>query len=243
MKPLGIFLSCALLIVLTWVFIPGFVKLKIEEISNVSAYLHNSNGRKAFNDKDLGLAMSEWTEALAVNPFEEKLHFNMGLALQTLKRGEEAEKSYNMVLKAPKKSLLETFLTEFNLGTLFQENKDVDKALLHYQAALEIDPTSRETKINIELLIQQNGGGGGGEGDKDKKPKEGEDKKKDGEGDEDKDKKYAPNQKPQKPQFKSEELTPSDVNKILGEIKQQEQRIRSEYSKKDPKEGKRDKDW
>jgi len=38
-------------------------------------------------------------------------------------------------------------------------------------------------------------------------------------------------------------LSPSDVNKILGELKQQEQRIRGEYNRKEAKEPPRGKDW
>lgn len=54
---------------------------------------------------------------------------------------------------------------------------------------------------------------------------------------------YAPNQKHQPRQFKGQELSEGDVKKILGEIKQQEQRIRSEYNRKEVKEQPRDKDW
>jgi len=54
---------------------------------------------------------------------------------------------------------------------------------------------------------------------------------------------YAPNQKHQPREFKGQELSEGDVKKILGEIKQQEQKIRSEYNRKEVKEQPRDKDW
>ena len=43
----------------------------------------------------------------------------------------------------------------FNKGVYYGKLKNVELALDNYQAALEIVPTSVETKTNIELLIQQ----------------------------------------------------------------------------------------
>lgn len=236
------FLGTLLLLVLVWLVLPQSVKLKIEEATSIQAYLHNSKGVLAFEGGDSSQALSEWSEGLSSNPSEDRLHFNLGVGFQTLKKGDEATSSYDMVLKSPNGSDFEKFAAEYNMGTMAQANKDVDGALKHYQAALDFNPESKETKINIELLISQGGGGGkdkdkNGEGkEKSDDPGDGKDKQ------DDKPKEYAPN-KPQKPQFKSEDLTPSDVNKILGEIKQQEQRIRAEYSRKEAKESKNDKDW
>lgn len=76
---------------------------------------------------------------------------------------------------------------------------------------------------------------------KDPKDQEGQDKEKEKK---DKDnKKYGQNPKPQPKPFKAEDLSEGDVKKILGEIKQQEQKIRSEYNRKEVKEQPRDKDW
>jgi tetratricopeptide (TPR) repeat protein len=73
---------------------------------------------------------------------------------------------------------------------------------------------------------------------------------KDDQGKDDKEKKdknekpqYGKNQKYKPRPFKGEELSEGDVKKILGEIKQQEQKIRSEYNRKEMKEQPRDKDW
>src|SRR3989338_6896158 len=160
-----------------------------------------------------------------------------------------------------------------NLGVLFmlEKKKKVSEALEQYQAALEINPTSVMVKHNIELLIQNNSGsksgdqqqkeknkdGQGqenqenqdnkeGQGDQDQKDK---DKKKDNKDSEDeKDKKdqkqgYEPNAKYKPRPFQGEELSEGDVKKILGELKNQEQRIRANFEKKERKEKKNDKDW
>lgn len=237
-------LSLILMLTLTWLVLPESVKLDAQEKASVQAFVNNRQGVNSFTNGDMGLALSHWTDALSYNPSELKLHYNLGLGFQTSQRGPEAEASYNMVMKSPHATPEEKFAVEYNLGVMAQKNKDIDGAIKHYQAALDIVPDSRETKINIELLIQQGGGGGQGEnkdqsGDQKQDPKDGE-----GEGEKDQPpKQYAPN-KPQKPQFKSEELTPSDVNKILGELKQQEQRIRAEFGKRQQgKENPGGKDW
>lgn len=245
MKLLIAALTLILVVGLGWLILPEPLKLSLQERAAVQAFVQNRAAVKAFEDGDLGLALSRWSTALSYNPAEEKLHYNLGLGFQVSQRGPEAEASYGLVMKSPRATEDEKFSVEYNLGVMAQKNKDVDGALKHYQAALDLDPESRETKINIELLIQQ--GGGGGQGQQNQDGKQGQDPQ-EGNGNDPKDpdqkpQQYAPN-KPQKPQFKSEELTPSDVNKILGELKQQEQRIRAEFGKRNQqKEAPGGKDW
>lgn len=76
-----------------------------------------------------------------------------------------------------------------------------------------------------------------------KDDKKDSDKDKDKEKEKDQPKQPAPNQKYQPRPFNGKELSEADVKKILGEIKQQEQKIRSEFNRKDVKEQPRDKDW
>lgn len=249
MKTVIIALSAILGLALVWVVLPASVKLRFQEEASVQAFMDNSAAVASYEAGDLGQAMSFWTSAVSVNPSEDKLHYNLGLGFQTMSRGPEAESSYGLVLKSPSATATEKFAVEYNLGVMAQKNKQIDTALKHYQAALDLNPESLETKINIELLISQGGSGGGqGEdqnkdGDKSKDPKDQKDQKdQEKDGEDNKPKEYAQN-KPQKPQFKSEDLTPSDVNKILNELKQQEQRIRADFSRKGAKETQGDKDW
>jgi hypothetical protein len=123
---------------------------------------------------------------------------------------------------------------------------------------LDLNPSSTEVKHNIELLIQQQQQDqknekekkdGKGEGQPDKDPKDG----KDGENKDDKDQKDPKEDKGQdrksnskyKPRpFKGDQLTEGDVKKILGELSQQDQKIRSNFNKKEQrKEDKNEKDW
>lgn len=246
MKKLALIAVVFLLAVISWFLLPIDFRQQLDERLGVHVSWLNREGVTHLQSGDVTQALAKWSEALTVSPQDTRLHYNVGTGLQILNKGEDAESSYNVVLKSSQASLQERFACEFNMGVMAQAAKDVDRALQHYQAALDLAPDSRETKINIELLIQQGGGGGQGDQNKDQKGQGKKDQEQDGQGDKDKDnkpKEYAKNPPPQKPKFKSEELTPSDVNKILGELKQQEQRIRAEFNRKESKEQKGDKDW
>lgn len=77
----------------------------------------------------------------------------------------------------------------------------------------------------------------------DKKDKDEKDKDKDGDKKDEKPKEYGKNPKPQAKPFEGKELTEGDVKKILGELKQQEQKIRANFNRKQSKDSPKDKDW
>lgn len=227
-----------------------------------STVFSNDKGVEDLQKSNPAAAQEKFLSGLAKDPFEPKLHLNLGLTFEVLGQADKAQASYETALKLAQDDLTK-FAANYNLGELAQKAKKTDEALQYYQEALKYNPESKETKTNIELLIQQQQGKGK---DQDKDQKDQKDQNKDGQGkdnqdqkndqgkddqkkdDQDKDgkkdqpKEYAKN-KPQPRQFKSEQLSPGDVNKILGEIKQQEQKIRAEFNKKEVKEQPRDKDW
>jgi Ca-activated chloride channel homolog len=228
---------------------------------SLSAYAigENKKGIKSFESQDVSGAQQSFGNALSAAPYAPELHYNLGLTLTGQGQVDAAKKSYNNALELTKKEDGNSdvkFRTYFNLGELAQKEKKVDEALAWYQKALNEKPDSKETKINIELLIQSQKSGGQGKDNQDKQDKKDDQNKdsKDGDGDKDKDKQEKPKpgepppkmsnkSKPQPQKFKSEELNQNDVNKILGELKQQEQKIRAEFNKRDVKERPRAKDW
>ncbi len=220
--------------------------------------LANKNGISALKNNSPSQAQEKFIQGLSTSPFEAKLHLNLGLTFEILGQADKAKASYETALRFASEDDTR-FVANFNMGEMAQKAKNKDEALRYYQEALKFDPDSVETKINIELLTQD--GQGGGEGGKDDKNKDKKDGKGDGEekseGDEEKKEKdkekgqdqdqnqkkqYGKN-KPQPQKFKSEELSQGDVNKILGEIKQQEQKIRADFNKRELKEQPKDQDW
>ncbi len=213
-------------------------------------------GAKELQKGSVSDSQRSFLEALKINPFIGELHVNLGLTYQALKQGDAAIESYQSAERwARNKNVL--FISRFDQGVLRGENKQVDLALDDYQRALEVRPDSKEVKTNIELLMQSQSGQGKGESkDQDKKGKEGQDQKKNqdqknqdqqkkdkqDQQDQDQKKQYSQD-KPYKPREFKGDLSEQDVKKILGELKQQEQKIRSQFYRGDAKEKPHGKDW
>jgi Ca-activated chloride channel family protein len=205
-------------------------------------YWHSNMTKMALLAEKYESAFDHAVRALETDPMKPELHLNLGNALEGLGAFSKAKDAYSVAERLSNDPAIQ-FQSRFNQAQVLAKDKKIEEALSLYQKALEIDPTSKEVKTNIELLMASSGGKGGegepkeqqegGEGDS-KEPKE--------------PKKFAenPNQQPKQPQ----NLSPADVKKILEELKQQEQRIRGDYYKQGQREnkqksddGKREKDW
>lgn len=217
----------------------------------------NKQGITALKKQNPVEAQAQFSKAIGQAPFMPELQINLGLTYDQLGNLDKAKQAYHSAEKLPL-SKTSQYVLNFNLAEIEGRDKKVDSALEYYQKALEANPDSIEAKTNIELLIQQNQqqqSGKDGENkddkkdqkdqdkkdDKDQKDKKDQDQKKPGE-DQKKDEHHQKN-KPQPRPFKSDELSPGDVKKILEEMDRQEQRVRAEYNKKQVKEKPRDKDW
>lgn len=220
-----------------------------------SAITENNNAAKSLMNQEYAPALDSLSRALTQSPFSPEIHYNLGLTWMGLGQVESGTKSYKSAIEMSKNPEVQ-FRSLFNLGELAGKEKKIDEALMWYQKALDVRPDSIEVKTNIELLIQNQKSGGGQGGNKDQKDQQKKDQNKDqkdqdkGEGDpKEKDQGQQDNRertnkpRPQPKPFKSDQLTQSDVNKILGELKQQEQKIRAEFNKREIKEQPRDKDW
>ena len=186
-----------------------------------------------------------FTDALADQPFAPEVQYNIGNAFLQLKDTDKAISQFRLAIKlAPGSTAREKevrFRSLFNVGAILGSVNKTDDALEAYQQALDLKPDSLETKTNIELLTQQGGQGGGGDKDDDKE-------KKDDKGDQGKDQnkpKDMTNKPPKnQPQpFKGKDLSKQDVDRILDELKQQEEQIRAKDQDQKGKDAPPDKDW
>ncbi len=246
----------------------------------MESYYFNQKYKYFLNKKDFEKAQA--AELASKENLQDRfeLDSNLGVIFNLLNKNEESEKSFDQALNViPQQFENELdrdqalFTTYFNRGVFFQGQKKIDLALKNYQAALDLNPTSVETKINIELLLKgqkddqkkkegkDGKGGQDGKDGQDKKPKDGEDQKKPGEEgkDQDKDKEKEKekkesagkdrkqNSKYQPRPFKGDQLSEGDVKKILGELSQQDKKIRAQFDKKEKNESgverKNEKDW
>lgn len=226
----------------------------------------NSQAIKLLQDEKASDAQKIWQGEMEELPLQPELHLNLGVAAETLKNNSQAINYYTQALKLSQDPE-ERFYARYNLAQILAKEKQIDLALLFYQMALEIKPDHYESKVNIELLMQQQQqqqdkkDQGEGESkdpnqpqepnkDQSQDPKDGKDPSQEGKGEDkdkdkngDQDKNYGKPPKNQPRPFEGKELDQNDVNKILSELKQQEQKIRANFNRKKVKEEPREKDW
>lgn len=204
----------------------------------------NREGVRAFKEERGNDAHNFFAQSLAEIPFSPEAHFNLGTTYFVNKEFEKAKREFEQaanLAKSANNSEAE-FASHFNAAVSSAEAKQVDAALDSYQRALALKPDSIEVKTNIELLTRaQSGGGGedekeqkkdeGGEGDKDKKPQPSQ-----GEQQQQK-------QKPQPKPFNSKDMSQQDVNRIVEELKRQEEQIRAKFQNEKMKSAPNEKDW
>ena len=204
----------------------------------------NREGVRAFKEERGSDAHNYFAQSLAEIPFSPEAHFNLGASYYANKEFEKAQKEFEQAaaLANASKNNEAEFASLFNAAVSSSEVKQIDAALDFYQRALAIKPDSVEVKTNIELLTRsQSGGGGednkdqkqdeGGEGNQQQKPqpKQGEQKKQ--------------QQKSQPKPFDSKEMSQQDVNRIVEELKRQEEQIRAKFQNEKMKSAPKEKDW
>lgn len=222
---------------------------------SLSSLYYDYKARNALKDKNPELAMEYNLKVLENEPYSVQTHSNLGIIFDYLQKKDESGQSFELALILLEQykdqlSPADIFQIYYNVGLRYHLAKNTEKALEFYQKALDVNPSSIETKHNIELLIQQQqGGGGGGEGkdknqNKDgkpnKDPKDGDSKDKQDK-DQEKDRQQTSKYKPRP--YQGDKLSEADVKKILGELSQQDKKIRANYNKKDRKENRNAKDW
>lgn len=225
---------------------------------NLQAFYYDYLTRQAIEKKEKDRAHELALKALEAQDSTD-LESNLGITYDLVEKKDDAEKSFLSAIERAT-SDEDKFKYLFNLGVLLGAQKKVPEALNYYQKALDLNPSSTEVKHNIELLIQQQkqdqkkdqdkSKDGEGKPEQDKDPKDGDQKddkkddkdQKDPKEDKGQDRKSNSKYKPRP--FKGDQLTEGDVKKILGELSQQDQKIRSNFNKKEQrKEDKNEKDW
>lgn len=200
-----------------------------------------NNGAVEKLKKDQAMeAYRDFSEAVVDDPQNAVVHLNLGDTFMINKEYDKALQEFMTAARtAPDPET--RFAAYFNAGVAAQQSKKVEDAIKFYQQALDLEPTSKETKTNIEFLfMSQNGGGGDGEQEKD--DQKGDGKNNDKQNQPNPNQKYSQN-KPKPQPFNGKELSKQDVDKILGELKRQEEQIRGRVQNVKSRDTAPDKDW
>lgn len=221
------------------------------------AELHSNIGVLFMNGKKMEEAAKSLAQALklAEEHKDQKAqflaHYNLGVLFGSQKKVPEALEHYQAALEIVPTSKE----TKHNIELLIQSQSggqgDGQKK--------ESDPQNKDDKQNDSSKDDKDNKDKKDkkdqkQQDQDKKDdKDGKDKDKDGKDkDKDKEKEQQKEQSPKEAQnspkykprpFKGDQLSEGDVKKILGELKNQEQKIRANFEKKERKENRNEKDW
>lgn len=229
---------------------------KMLETDPELAEVHSNIAVMYINGKKTDDALKSLQQALklAIDHKDLKIQFavqyNLGVLYGAQKKVPEALEHYQAAL-----DILPTSKeTKTNIELLIQSNSSDKSKDGENKDSDSKDGQSKDKKDSKD--------GKGDQKDKDKKEQDKKDQekkdqekkekdKKDGEDDKDK-KEDQPKDKPKqaeqsakyKPRpFQGDQLSEGDVKKILGELKNQEQKIRANFEKKERKENKNEKDW
>ncbi len=226
-------------------------------------YKNNSAARSFRAEKKME-AYEQFLSTLAIDPYDPTVQFNVGSVLSSLGEEGKSELLYKQLLKDVDQKLKTgvpqdeqqswlkvKFAILYNLGVFYQSQQKVDEALEVYQKALELIPLSKEIKTNIEMMLNASGGGQGKGDQKEKQKGDGEGKgesdPKEGEGDKEQDQQEQSNgdrtNKQQGKGFDQTQMSMEDLKRIMEELKQQEQGIRSKVQRKGTKSEPKEKQW
>jgi Ca-activated chloride channel family protein len=227
-----------ILLVLTW------ASLSSESFGPLAGHHKNNKGIVALTTEMYNMAEKNFLEVLRHDSYNPVARVNLGITYEIAKKYDRAYKEYSSLLRIKNLKPELAFISQFNAGNASAGEQKIDKALMHYQNALEVIPGHEDARKNIEMLFLGQQGKGKGKGNSDSEKKQ----EGDGEGE---DPRNDPNSKPSenqnqtpKDEFQGKDLTEQDVRKILEELKSQEQKIRAlDYEGKKGKEKAPDKDW
>ena len=137
-------------------------------------------GNKLFSSKNYAQAEILYHKAIDKDGSNAIANYNLGRCLQAQKKNEEAKKLYDNAAKL-EKDPVRLSSSYNNLGTIFQDEQNYEKAIEAYKSALRSNPNHKNARYNLELCKrklkqqqnQQSSDKNKSDKDKEKKKKQG----------------------------------------------------------------------
>ena len=117
----------------------------------------NNSYQRGLSDMQAGKydsAVANFSAALRNNPADPAARFALGWAYQAKGWLEEAQKQYDQANTAATQTL---FSVHFNLGTIYQQQRQLDNAIRHYLKAIVENPKSSGAYYNLGLCYLDRG--------------------------------------------------------------------------------------
>ena len=95
-----------------------------------------------------------YRSAIADDPDNAKLHFNLGNALAKMGSAEQAEAAYSRY-KSLVESPVDESLADYNTGKMLTDLEQYDQALNYFREALKNNPDDEDARHNYELALRK----------------------------------------------------------------------------------------
>ncbi|HHS50446.1 MAG TPA: tetratricopeptide repeat protein [candidate division Zixibacteria bacterium] len=109
-----------------------------------------SQGVKAYDKSDYIEALDKFRKAEVLDPESATIKQNIGLSLYRQKDFERAQEELENAFEASDDPM-EKAEIQYNLGNAYFQADSLARAIVHYQKALEFDPSNEDAKYNLEL--------------------------------------------------------------------------------------------
>jgi Tfp pilus assembly protein PilF len=112
-----------------------------------------NRGNQLLSEGKPAEAVQLLTEASQMNPQDEDVHYDLGLALARLGKVEEAIQQYEKAL-----TIFPDYVEAHNnLGNLLMRNGQMDEAIQHFETAIKIMPDYASAHSNLGTALQRTG--------------------------------------------------------------------------------------
>jgi tetratricopeptide (TPR) repeat protein len=112
-----------------------------------------NRGNELLTQDKLPEAVEAFTEAMKMNPEDEDVHYNLGLAFARLGKFDESIKQYQEALRI----LPDYVEAHNNLGNVLMRAGRTGEAIPHFEAALKIMPDYASAHNNLGTALQKSG--------------------------------------------------------------------------------------
>ncbi len=110
-------------------------------------------GNYAYQRGEYQEAIVNYLSALSSERYQEWIRYNLGNVYRALGEGEAALEMWGMAETTQNPQVL--FLVHFNRGTLYFELGNYRGAYEEFKQALELDHTSIDAKVNLEMSLEK----------------------------------------------------------------------------------------
>lgn len=116
-----------------------------------SGRVHVTRGKAAFAAKDYMGAAREFEQAVKALPKDPSVWNNLALAMNALKRPNQAARAFAKSLELEENNKVALF----NLGALAMQAGDRESSLQLFQRLIEVDPKDTEARIQVGRLLRE----------------------------------------------------------------------------------------